>query len=53
MEARRLEQGDVERCREERVHDRELEVEGKRSSEVLVGNCEGRVMVRQETKERF
>ena len=50
MEARRLEQEDKERWREERVQDRELEVEGKRSSEVLVGSCEGGVMVRGERK---
>lgn len=47
MEARRLEQEDEERWREERVQDRELEVEGKRSSEVLVGSCEEGVMVRK------
>ena len=46
MEARRLEQEDEERWREERVEDRELGVEGKRSSEVLVGNGEGEVMIR-------
>ena len=50
MEARRLEQEDEERWREERVQDRELEVEGKRSSEVLVGSCEGGVMARGELK---
>ena len=45
MEARRLEQEDEDRWREERVEDRELWFEGNRSSEVLVGNGEGEVMV--------
>ena len=46
MEARRLEQEDEERWREERVEDMELWFEGNRSSEVLVGNGEREVMVR-------
>lgn len=46
MEARRFEQEDEERRREERAEDSELGVEGNKSSEALVGNGEGSAMVR-------